>query len=64
MDAWNRQCDDKPSRVIIPGDLIIMVNGITNSSEMVLECRQNLKLRLLFSLRASAQEFRPVEGSS
>ena len=35
--SWNRQCQT-PDRLILPGDSILMVNGVTDVQEMFRNC--------------------------
>jgi len=48
IEAWNRQCVGGPSagKAVMPGDKIVMVNGLTNPEAMLSECREKQMLRL------------------
>lgn len=45
VGAWNRQCDDD-TRLIMPGDLIVSVNGANGANAMREECARSRLLKL------------------
>lgn len=63
VEAWNRQCarnwapgDDANARAVLPGDLVMSVNGITHSAQRMLEECQNAWLFRLVVVRQGASQ--------
>lgn len=48
IEAWNKQCNGGPGagKVVMPGDKIVAVNGVSEAEKMLEECRSKQMLRL------------------
>jgi len=48
IEAWNKQCAGGPGagKVVLPGDKIVAVNGVSEADKMLAECREKQMLRL------------------
>ncbi|CAK0892220.1 unnamed protein product, partial [Prorocentrum cordatum] len=47
VEAWNKSCAGRPERIVVPGDRIVGVNGVTeDSARMLEECESQQLLRL------------------